>query len=88
MDMPTQYSKDSLEPVLKNFKPEVINLPGYVAPPQGDFVAKLNQNENPYDLPPELKEEIFETMQKIVWSRYPDYFNTEFREKLAEHWNI
>jgi histidinol-phosphate aminotransferase len=88
MDTPMPYSKESLEPVLKNFKPEVIALPGYVAPPQEGFTAKLNQNENPYDLPDELKQEIFQTMQQTHWSRYPDYFNTAFRESLAEYWNV
>jgi histidinol-phosphate aminotransferase len=88
MDTPMPSNKDSLEPILKQFKPEVIKLPGYVAPPQGDVKVKLNQNENPYDLPSELKNEIFQAMQEKVWSRYPDYFNKELRENMAAYWNL
>lgn len=34
-------------------------------------VIKLNQNESPYDIPPELKKEILNKMIETKWNRYP-----------------
>ena len=34
-------------------------------------VVKLNQNESPYDIPPELKKEILNKLIEISWNRYP-----------------
>ena len=34
--------------------------------------TKLDQNESPYDLPPELKAEVWERLQRTPWNRYPE----------------
>jgi histidinol-phosphate aminotransferase len=34
---------------------------------------KLNQNENPYELPSEVKEEILRRFAEVPWSRYPAF---------------
>ena len=34
---------------------------------------KLNQNENPYDVPAELKQKILSAFAALSWSRYPEF---------------
>ena len=63
MDMPMP-SDSALAKVLNNIKPEIRNLNGYTAPPQGKVVAKLNQNENPYDIPLEWKLHVDSRLQE------------------------
>jgi histidinol-phosphate aminotransferase len=45
---------------------------------------KLNQNENPYDFPADLKEETFRRYRERPWSRYPDFVPDLLRQRLAE----
>lgn len=84
----TQSNKESVEAVLKQLKPEILNMSGYTAPPQGHVVAKLNQNENPYDLPAALKEEIFNELKELEWSRYPAYDPPGVAQRLAERFHL
>jgi histidinol-phosphate aminotransferase len=44
---------------------------------------KLNQNENPYELPTEIKREILERMAAEHWSRYPPFVPERQMEKVA-----
>ena len=69
---------------LDSIKPEIRRIAGYVAPPQGQYRAKLNQNENPYDLPKGIKQDILAEMQSIEWTRYPDYNPPSVRTALAK----
>jgi histidinol-phosphate aminotransferase len=69
---------------LSLIKPEIRRIAGYVAPPQGQFRAKLNQNENPYDIPPGVKQDILAKMQSVEWTRYPDYNPLSVRAALAK----
>jgi len=45
--------------------------------------VKLNQNENPYELPESIKRGVIERMQARPWSRYPDFDPHELIEGLA-----
>jgi histidinol-phosphate aminotransferase len=45
---------------------------------------KLNQNENPFDFPEDLKEETFRRFRERSWSRYPDFVPDSLRQRLAE----
>lgn len=72
-----------VEKALGNIRPLVRSLKGYPAPQQGEMIAKLNQNENPYDVPAEWKDDILESMRSLEWTRYPVYDPPELREKLA-----
>jgi len=47
--------------------------------------VKLNQNENPYEVPDDLKEEVLRFAMRRPWGRYPDFVPDEFRALLAEH---
>ena len=45
---------------------------------------KLNQNENPFDFPADLKEEVFRRFREYPWSRYPDFIPDSLLGKLSE----
>ncbi|HEX5875925.1 MAG TPA: histidinol-phosphate transaminase [Pyrinomonadaceae bacterium] len=50
--------------------------------------VKLNQNENPWDAPERIKDEVLRRFAARKWSRYPDFIPTSLHERLAEfaHW--
>ena len=45
---------------------------------------KLNQNENPFDFPDDLKEEVFRRFREYPWSRYPEFVPDSLHRALAE----
>ena len=49
------------------------------------YEVKLDQNENPFDLPEELKAEVLEEARKRPWGRYPEFGNEALRRDLAEY---
>lgn len=73
----------SVDP-LSVVKPEVRALPPYTLAPLRAPV-KLNQNENPHDLPASLKEEIVARLGDRSWNRYPDFVPTSLLERVAAH---
>ena len=48
---------------------------------------KLNQNESPYDVPPELKREILERMAAAPWHRYPEFVPARLLERLSARYD-
>lgn len=50
--------------------------------------VKLNQNENPWDAPERIKDEVLRRFAARKWSRYPDFIPASLHERLAEfaHW--
>ena len=46
--------------------------------------VKINQNENPFELPEELKREVLEEALRRPWGRYPEFDPRELREALAD----
>ncbi|MFA6457758.1 MAG: histidinol-phosphate transaminase [Bacteroidota bacterium] len=70
---------------LKHIKPSVRRLEAYSVrstPLTADLI-KLNQNENPFDLPPELKRELLSGFMERPWNRYPDVFPEELIAALS-----
>lgn len=49
------------------------------------ITVKLNQNENPFDVPPVLKATLTEAFLSIPWNRYPTEFADDFRAELGAH---
>ena len=47
---------------------------------------KLNQNESPFDFPPELKREVLEAVAGQAWQRYPEFSPPDLLALLAEHY--
>lgn len=70
---------------LKLIKPAVRAQPGYTlaAPPAA---RKLNQNESPFDFPPDLKRLVLEQAAALEWQRYPAFAPPDLLARLAEHY--
>ncbi len=68
---------------LYGVKPQVLKVPAYTLRAY-EAEYKLNQNENPFDFPPDLKEETFRRFRDRKWSRYPDFVPDSLRARLAE----
>ncbi len=69
--------------VLDSIKPAVRALRAYTLSPHRASV-KLNQNENPWDAPVRIKEEVLRRFAARKWSRYPDFVPVSLHERLAE----
>ena len=67
---------------LNKIKPRVRRLKAYTLSPERGRV-KINQNENPWDMPEELKREVERRLRARAWSRYPDFVPASLHEKLA-----
>jgi histidinol-phosphate aminotransferase len=63
-------------------KPQVRAITAYTLAPLRAEV-KINQNENPFDLPAAIKDEVWRRLQDRPWSRYPTFVPTTLHEKLA-----
>ena len=69
--------------ILKYVKPEIKEISAYTLS-QYEHEIKINQNENPYDVPAELKKEILDFAEKRSWSRYPPFVPEDMQKALAE----
>src|SRR5258705_1493761 len=66
-----------------SIKASVRALRAYTLSPHRASV-KLNQNENPWDAPAEIKQETLKRMKDRAWSRYPDFSSQRLHDRLAE----
>ena len=70
---------------LEKIKPTVRALETYAvkgkAPQPG--LIKLNQNENPFDIPDEIKRELAEEFLRRPWNRYPGVFPDELLNAIS-----
>ncbi|HEY0728547.1 MAG TPA: histidinol-phosphate transaminase [Pyrinomonadaceae bacterium] len=64
-------------------KPAVRALRAYTLSPHRASV-KINQNENPWDAPAEIKEEVLRRFAAREWSRYPDFVPVSLQDSLAQ----
>jgi histidinol-phosphate aminotransferase len=67
---------------LSKIKPAVLRVEAYTLR-HFDATIKINQNENPFDMPEPVKKAVASAMAGKSWSRYPDFVPTELAEKLA-----
>ncbi|HLA78884.1 MAG TPA: histidinol-phosphate transaminase [Vicinamibacteria bacterium] len=67
---------------LRHIKKEVRGLAAYTLLAR-EAPVKINQNENPYDIPEALKRRVLEQALGRPWSRYPAFDPRELIEKLA-----
>ncbi len=68
----------------RQIRSEVTALKAYHLEPE-DSVIKLNQNENPFDWPLEVKEEFGRFCIKHPWNRYPTFIPDTLLEGLANY---
>ena len=76
-------SSDPHPDPLKHVKPAVRSVAAYTLAARKAPV-KINQNENPYDLPEALKRRVLEQALRGPWSRYPEFDPKELLERLAD----
>jgi histidinol-phosphate aminotransferase len=53
--------------------------------PQAGCPVKLNQNESPYDVPPEIKERVLNELRRLPWNRYPSLDDRALRDRIARY---
>ena len=68
----------------KYFRKIVQDLHGYTSPPQKEFKVKLNQNESPFDVPEDIKQELAHAAAHLSWNRYPLNESPQLKEQLAQ----
>src|SRR5881397_3975398 len=64
-------------------KPEVRGLTAYTLK-HFDADVKLDQNENPYELPTDLKREVVDRVLRRPWGRYPEFVPAAVIKTLAK----
>ncbi|MFN7828295.1 MAG: histidinol-phosphate transaminase [Acidobacteriota bacterium] len=69
---------------LDSIKPNVRAITAYTLNPL-EAPVKINQNENPFGMPPAIREEIIRRALATDWARYPDFVPTRLLEKLARY---
>jgi histidinol-phosphate aminotransferase len=67
---------------LRHIKPSVRSIAAYTLAAR-EAAVKLNQNENPYDLPEAVKRRVVDHALARPWSRYPEFDPKELVERLA-----
>lgn len=67
---------------LRHVKPGVRSIAAYTLATR-QAPVKVNQNENPYDVPDALKRHVVAQALARPWSRYPEFDPRELIEKLA-----
>lgn len=72
-----------IDPPLKRIRPEIRSADGYHLA-HHDCPVKLNQNESPFDIPDDLKNEILADVRKRPWFRYPQPMEMDLVEALAD----
>ncbi len=72
---------------LDRIKPDVRALDQYVVKgkPVSPSLIKLNQNENPFDVPTAMKRETVEALMSMSWNRYPDVLPVHLQKALSEY---
>jgi histidinol-phosphate aminotransferase len=66
------------------FKPHLADVAEYPYS-KVDAAIKLDQNESPEDLPPELKARALARLAALPWNRYPELHAEDVRADLARH---
>ena len=72
-----------MDDILQTIKPRVRELRPYTLSPERAAV-KINQNENPWDAPEEIKRESLRRLRGRAWARYPDFVPASLHERLAD----
>jgi len=69
--------------ILSKIKPSVRQLQAYTLK-HFEARVKINQNENPYDMPDVIKSEVHRAIGSKAWSRYPAFVPSALICKLAQ----
>jgi histidinol-phosphate aminotransferase len=66
------------------FKPHLATVGDYPYA-KSQARVKLDQNESPEDLPPDVKARALERLARVSWNRYPEIHAEDVRASLARH---
>lgn len=69
---------------LDKIKENVRAIKAYTLDPL-EAPIKINQNENPFGMPAEIKDEVLRRAREHDWARYPEFIPAHLLEKLASH---
>lgn len=69
---------------LEAIRPRIRAMSAYTLAPI-DAPVKINQNENPFGMPAEIRDEVMRRVMSLDWARYPDFEPTRLIEKLAKY---
>ncbi|NBC17700.1 MAG: histidinol-phosphate transaminase [Bacteroidetes bacterium] len=75
----------TLDQVLDHIRPAVRRQEPYLVGHPPDVSVKLNQNESPFDLPDELKDELLAQFREISFNRYPTEQPDRLCQALADY---
>jgi histidinol-phosphate aminotransferase len=70
--------------VLRFIKPQVRQIGAYTLRKYAHEI-KLDQNENPFGFPDDLKEEVWQRVRSRDWARYTEFQMEEITARIAEH---
>jgi histidinol-phosphate aminotransferase len=84
MSVETATTNDKPRDPLRFIKPAVRALRAYTLAPV-PVPVKIDQNENPFELPDALKRKIVDRALSRPWARYPEFDPRELLEALARH---
>ena len=69
--------------ILSTIKPAVKRLDPYMLK-HFSAPVKINQNENPFDMPEVIKDAVYEAVVSKAWSRYPEFLPSSLVSQLAD----
>jgi histidinol-phosphate aminotransferase len=69
---------------LNKIKPNVRAISAYTLAPL-EAPIKINQNENPFGMPAEIKDEVLRRAHAHDWARYPDFVPASLLNKIADY---
>ena len=72
---------------MKYIRKSIQELKEYTVP-QDKYEVKLNQNESPYDVPEDLKEEIIKKIKDTDWNRYPSRTAAPLVKAISSYTNF
>src|SRR5262245_1659470 len=72
-----------MKDLLSSIKPAVRQLQAYTLK-HFEARVKINQNENPFDMPDVVKAAVHNAMAERAWCRYPAFVPTELANRLAQ----
>jgi histidinol-phosphate aminotransferase len=69
--------------MIKWFVPSLLEAPAYRID-ETPVPIKLDQNESPWDAPPELKDMVLAKLREGTWNRYPQPYTPELAKLIAD----
>ncbi|MBL7977015.1 MAG: histidinol-phosphate transaminase [Bacteroidetes Order II. Incertae sedis bacterium] len=76
---------EALTHLIDQIRPTIRAEHAYLVGLEAHIATKLNQNENPYDWPSEIKTQLFDSFLTIPWNRYPNDQPVLLQKAIADY---